>query len=379
MFISRGHIVNESIGEMKRKSSFNSSTEKKLRSINCIENLSNELFYEMFDYLDGYDIFQAFSNLNYRFYRLFNSSSLLFKISSFYSSSNDVNTNIYNQIMVFNRHQILSIDYLTLSNENRIISIVPIDFSFNHLEYLVLDLGQPKILYSLLPELINLPRLFSLTIDTYNYIKDLGEIYQLLFRLPKLRFLKFSANEHRSPLMSISLPIAATNQISPIEHLSIDHPFTFKELSTIISYTPQLHRLNLINESIIKSNSQMISPMILSNLIYISIFMYDLKFDKFENLISQISSKLKVLYLVGSPYDPTYLDPERWEQLIIRYLPQLEKFHLKYYEYFQNDFTSRVHIDKLNEFFSSFWIERQWILGVEFESSNIIYSIRPYQ
>jgi hypothetical protein len=177
--------------------------------------------------------------------------------------------------------------------------------------------------------------------------------------------------------MTISVPIAAINQISPIEHLTIDHPFTFNELSTIISYTPQLRRLNLSNESRIKTNSQMISPMMLSSLTYISIFMYDLKFDKFENLISQISCKLKVLYLVGSSHDDaTYLDAERWKQLILRYLSQLEKFHLKYYE---NDFTSRIHIDKLNEFFSPFWIERQWILGVEFESSNITYSIRPYK
>jgi hypothetical protein len=281
---------------------------------------------------------------------------------------------------MFNRHQILSIDGLTLSNENRIISIFPIDFSFNHLESIVLDLVQPKILYSLLPKLINLPRLFSLTMDIYNTIKDLGAIYQLIFHLPKLRFLKFSANEHRSPVMTISMPIAATNQISPIEHISIDHPFTFNELSTIISYAPQLRRLNLINESTIKSNSQIISPIILPNLTYISIFMYDLKFDKFENFVSQISSKLKVLYLVDSSHDDTtYLDGERWKQLILRYLPQLEKFHLKYYEYFQNDFTSPIHINKLNEFFSSFWIERQWILGVEFESSYITYSIRPYK
>ncbi len=100
---------------MKRKSSYNSSPKKKFRSklsINSIENLSNELFYEIFDYLDVYDIFQAFSNLNYRFHQLLHDSPLLFKIR--YSSSNDVNTNIYNQIMQFNKHQILSINYLTL-------------------------------------------------------------------------------------------------------------------------------------------------------------------------------------------------------------------------------------------------------------------------
>jgi hypothetical protein len=47
LFFSREHIVNESMGEMKRKLRFEYSLEKKVRSklsINCIENLSNELF-----------------------------------------------------------------------------------------------------------------------------------------------------------------------------------------------------------------------------------------------------------------------------------------------------------------------------------------------
>jgi hypothetical protein len=281
--------------------------------------------------------------------------------------------------MQFNKHQILSINYLTLKNEDRIISILPIDFSFNHLEYLILDLVQPKILYSLLPKLMNLPRLRSLTINTFDTIEDLGEIYQFIFRIPKLKFFKFFANEYKSPVMSISLPIATTNHMSPIEHLSIDHPFTFIELSSIISYTPQLHRLNLCNESIMESNSEMSLPLMLSNLTYISIFMYDLEFDQFENLISQISSKLKVLDLVGSPYDPTYLDAQRWEQLIRRCLPQLETFHLKYYEYHENFLMPHVNTFKLNEFFSSFWIEHQWILGIEFESLDSTYSIRPYR
>ena len=32
-----------------------------------IENFSNEIFYEIFDYLDGCRLYQAFANLNFRF------------------------------------------------------------------------------------------------------------------------------------------------------------------------------------------------------------------------------------------------------------------------------------------------------------------------
>ncbi|CAF5047989.1 unnamed protein product, partial [Rotaria sp. Silwood1] len=48
--------------------------------ISSIENLSNELFNEIFDYLDGVDIYQAFSNLNYHFQQLLTSSYILYKI-----------------------------------------------------------------------------------------------------------------------------------------------------------------------------------------------------------------------------------------------------------------------------------------------------------
>ena len=47
----------------KRKSSFD-------QVMMGIEDLSNEFFYEIFDYLDGSEIYQAFANLNHRFDQL---------------------------------------------------------------------------------------------------------------------------------------------------------------------------------------------------------------------------------------------------------------------------------------------------------------------
>lgn len=45
-----------------------------------IENLSIELFYEIFAYLDGCEIYFAFSNLNHCFQQLLHSSLLVLKI-----------------------------------------------------------------------------------------------------------------------------------------------------------------------------------------------------------------------------------------------------------------------------------------------------------
>jgi hypothetical protein len=121
-----------------------------------MENFSNELFYEIFDYLDSCDIYQAFSNLNYRFQSLLNSSSLLFK-TTFHRSTPK-------QMIHFNKNQILSIHFLS-STYKKLISSLNIDCLFTRLESLVFLSIEPDILISLLPKLIHLPRLFSLTIN----------------------------------------------------------------------------------------------------------------------------------------------------------------------------------------------------------------------
>ncbi|CAF3874719.1 unnamed protein product [Rotaria sp. Silwood1] len=106
--------------------------------ITSIENLSNECFYEIFDYLDGYHIYNAFSNLNYRFQQLLNSSSLLFKIK-IDSPSNKLYTNIYKQITLMNKHQIFSFDLFSPLKHKQFFSSFSIDSSFDHLESLTLN------------------------------------------------------------------------------------------------------------------------------------------------------------------------------------------------------------------------------------------------
>jgi len=46
------------------------------QSITCIELLSNEIFYEIFDHFNGAEIAEAFSNLNSRFEQLLHFASL---------------------------------------------------------------------------------------------------------------------------------------------------------------------------------------------------------------------------------------------------------------------------------------------------------------
>ncbi|CAF4309305.1 unnamed protein product, partial [Rotaria sordida] len=77
--------------------------------------------------------------------------------------------------------------------------------------------------------------------------------------------------------------------------------------------------------------------------------------------------------------DIAYLDANRWENFILTKLPQLEKFHFKYSVYLAEDYQTPIYVGQRDQFVSSFWLQRGWILGIEIEIENIIYSIRPYQ
>src|SRR3984957_2459804 len=97
--------------------------------ITCIENLSNELFYEIFDYLDGLDIHIAFSNLNYRFEQLLKCSSIRFKINLDHLTTKEIFLTNYNEI----KHQIYSIYFqLPKSYINQLLTLFTIDSSFKN-------------------------------------------------------------------------------------------------------------------------------------------------------------------------------------------------------------------------------------------------------
>ncbi|CAF3394264.1 unnamed protein product, partial [Rotaria sp. Silwood2] len=101
-----------SMNEVQRKLSFDGLFEEKTikflnefdQSMTCFENLSNELLCEIFDYLDGYQLFQAFSNLNSRFEQLIHSSCVLIKTRFCINQSYKV-LNTFEQFIFSNRHQ----------------------------------------------------------------------------------------------------------------------------------------------------------------------------------------------------------------------------------------------------------------------------------
>ncbi|CAF4291963.1 unnamed protein product, partial [Rotaria sp. Silwood2] len=345
--------------------------------INCIENLSNELFYEIFDYLDGRDIFYAFSNLNIHFESLIMSSTLLLKIHDYASYKRSFEYD-YQRIIIPNKHRIIS---LHLSNGSQFITcskIHTIDSSFYRLESLILHGIKFNQIVSFLPSLTNLSHLFSLNIYLDDILNDYNTIYRLIFHLPMLKYNKLLA---KKIVLQDSIPITSNEQLTSLEQLVINHPCTLESLYNILSYTSKLHRLTCEHLFLMNQNISREVPLTIFNLTYCSISQCYLKFDEFEMFIKQISSQLRTLRFKPCS-DIFYLDADRWQQLILQYMPYLHTFQFKYHDGVSGHFRIQSYHSFINRFISPFWIERQWLLDIQIDLNHwppieIIFSIQP--
>jgi hypothetical protein len=324
----------------------------------------------MFDYLDGCDIYKAFSNLNIYFQNLLTCSSLLLKIDIFRKSQFDLQQNC-RQIVIPNKHRIISLNLSHPSNIHLFLSMCTIDLSFNRLESLVLNGIRSYKLVLLLFALPSLPRLFSMNIKLDDNLHDLNDIYQLIFRLPLLKSNKFSLSAYEE---SILLPIAKDDQFSAIEYLDINHSCTLNELIAMLSYTPRLR--HLICDRLIESDQKIGKEVLitLSKLTHLSIYRCNLLFDEFEIFIRKISSKVKALRVTTS-WVETYLDADRWERLILQHMPHLRIFDFEYAEFVDSDFDPKSYHAQFNRFTSPFWVERRWRFELEIDNQRVFYSI----
>ncbi|CAF2464314.1 unnamed protein product [Rotaria sp. Silwood2] len=83
---------------------------------------------------------------------------------------------------------------------------------------------------------------------------------------------------------------------------------------------------------------------------------YESKFYEFEILIKKMDSKLKVLRATVQSQDITFLNAHRWKKLILESFPELKELYLRYIENYDREDEYPVELDQFN---SSFWIERK--------------------
>ncbi|CAF3032480.1 unnamed protein product [Rotaria sp. Silwood2] len=333
--------------------------------INSFENLSNELLYEIFDYLDACELYKAFSNLNSRFRSLLTSSFLRLKIDLSFRPESILQYRS-NCIVAPNKHRIFSLILANFYLFNSTFIPFNIDSSFSRLESLVLHNMKANELELFLINLISLPRLFSLTIYYDDNLNMTSNIYQIIFDLPMLNYFKLSFSSIES---FIPLSIASNKQLSSIKYLVIDHCCSLNELIAILSHTHQLCRLtcqqvNESNENIVKDTLHMIY-----SLTRISITKCYAEFDELEMFLTMISPQLEVLR-INTFNDVTYLDADRWERIISQFLLHLDLFQFQYKELIDEDFKLTAYHELINHFNSSFWIKRKWFFTISIETDS---------
>jgi hypothetical protein len=347
-------------------------------SITCIEHLSNELFYEIFEYLDGCDIYKAFSNLNSRFQHLINYSSLLLKIKFCAKTKLEVEYDCKN-VIIPNRHRILSLYLEGKSLINDFLTQYIIDSTFHRLQSIVLNDILPDRLIIVLFYLKSLSPLFSLIVHIRNERgSNLSNIYRLIFLLPSLKYGKLSIfREGRHQELGITVPLASNERFSTIEYLVINHKIGFGKLFSLFHHTPRLRYLTCKVLFDWDVDFDTVKSVTLPNLTYLCIHRSLVDFRQLEIFIIKLSSQLQVLKIKDC-LGNSYHDADRWQRLIKKHIPHLRSLVFKS-EVNIDSQDDGVVITKLHAFTARFWIERQWCFKVELNSRSVGFSIHPYR
>ncbi len=349
-------------------------------SITHFEDLSNEIIYEVFEFLDFYCVYESFFNLNIRFENLLTHSNFLINIDLSLKSKRDFQF-YYKNILIPYQHRIKSVHLSNPLIIERIFSTLGTPLAFTRLEKLTLHNIISILLEQILTHFISASCLFSLDITCIDIVQDGKNLYRQIFRLPQLKYCKLLCEHYIS---YGSIPVA-TNEYSPIEYLVIKHQLQFHEVNDLLSYVPQLRRLSLNCISDSSYTKTVSSSIVLNHLTHLSLDIYGFLFEQFECIMKNLFHLGQVLHIrILERNDGTYYDANRWKQLILTSLPYLRIFNISISisHVRGSDNNIKQYISRIDEFNSSFWIERQWFFkhGVyhgRYYTDHYLYSINP--
>lgn len=97
--------------------------------------------------------------------------------------------------------------------------------------------------------------------------------------------------------------MAIENEFSTIKYLDMVHSCAFNELAHIVSYTPEFCRLKFIYKDDFNPDIRINLPIVLPNLMHLSICANQLNFDEFEIFIKNMHHILKVLHFTTRSED----------------------------------------------------------------------------
>ncbi|CAF1424667.1 unnamed protein product [Rotaria sordida] len=346
----------------------------------CLEDLTNEILYEIFEYVNVYDIYKGFYNLNKRFQDLAIHANVLTKIN-FSTVSKSNFKDYYRNILMPNQNRI---NFLRLSNPfiaEIIFSRPRLVFNFIHLETLVLENIQIKYLYKILDNLVHLRKFYSLTISISDYIESLTLIFARIFLLSKLKYFKieYQTKNYEEPLFTVLIE----DDYSPMQSLIINGRFPFDSFGHLLYCLPKLQHLSIdcLVQQRFDTEEEELSLIQLKYLKYVSLHIDHIEFTKFKKIIRKVFHYVQTLRLT-TYHDAAYLNAKQWQKLIVTYMPYLRIFDINHEGSVKTN-TLTYH-DIINEFNSSFWIKNRWFFTHQHISKDqpdnvILYSTAPYR
>jgi hypothetical protein len=204
------------------------------------EDLSNEIIYEIFEFLHFHHALESFKDLNKRYQNLFAHSNLPIKINISSISKSTFHRHL-TQIIMPHAHRITSLRLSSPFAGDMYLLLSPMMTKLTRVERLVINNIEGKYIEEVVNHLSCFPVLSSLTITCIDRAKNQNDIYETIVRLSTLKYCQMliESNE-KSPLLSI-----ATNEFSSRERLIIKNKVLVNELDSLLSYFPQLRRLSL--------------------------------------------------------------------------------------------------------------------------------------
>ena len=345
-----------------------------------MEDLSNELIYEIFEFLDYFHVYEAFFNLNSRFRNLLTNSNLPIKIDLSSLSKSDLKR--YNEdIIETNMDRISTFRISDPFMYGFALSSLGKILEFGRIEILILNNIESECLEPLLKQLPSLPILSSLVIISSDHVPSKNSIYHQIFRLPALKYCKLSLLA-RTSTESLATSI---NEYSPIEHLIIKNSINPYELDDLLSYVPQLRRLSFHLQHTIWRTRTQVCPLVLNQLTHVDLQLESIKFDVLEQIIRELFPMIEVLHLtIIGRMDAAYINANKWEQLITSHIPHLRIFDIQCEFAASNDMYPLGIKDQINQFTTSFWMTRQWFFSHHFYYNRfgrreMFYSTNPYR
>ncbi|CAF4880651.1 unnamed protein product [Rotaria sp. Silwood1] len=296
----------------------------------CLEDLTDEILYDIFEYVDVYDIYKGFYNLNKRFQDLAIHSNVLTKIN-FSTMSKSSFDDYYRNILMLNQNRI---HFLRLSNPfaaEIIFSHSRLVLNFIRLETLVLENIQIKYLYKILDNLVYLHKFYSLTISISDYVESLTLIFARIFLLSKLKYCKieYQTKNYEEPLFTILIE----DDYSPMQSLIINGRFPFDSFGHLLYCLPKLQHLSidcLVQQRFdTEEEEEELSLIQLKYLKYVSLHIDHIEFTRFKKIITEVFHYVQTLHLT-TYYDGAYLNAKQWQKLIVTYMPYLRIFDINH-------------------------------------------------